>query len=56
MNANMEFKEVKIVVNGKEIELNRFAALIIGNTVRGMVSSLNLEDEPKEIEVKVSKQ
>jgi len=51
----MDFKEVKILVNGKELELNNFAMSIIGNTICGMVSSLKLEDEPKEIELKVSK-
>lgn len=51
----MDFNEIKILVNGKEIELNKFAMSVCGNTVYGMVSSLKLEDEPKEIEIKVSK-
>ena len=51
----MNHKDVKILVNGKEVELNKFAMTIIGNTVCGMVSSLKLDDEPKEIEIKVSK-
>ncbi len=51
----MDHREVKILVNGKEVELNNFAMSVIGNTVLGMVSSLKLDDEPKEIEIKVSK-
>lgn len=51
----MDLKEVKIQINGKELELNKFAMNIVGNTVLGMVSSLKLEDEPKEIEIRVSK-
>lgn len=51
----MDVKEVKILVNGKEIELNKFAMSIVANTVYGMVSSLKLDDEPKEIEIRISK-
>ena len=39
-SVNMDFKEVKILVNGKELELNKFAMSVCGNTVYGMVSSL----------------
>ena len=52
----MDFKEVKILVDGKELELNKFAMSVCGNIVYGMVSSLRLEGEPKEMEIKVSKQ
>jgi len=51
----MDFKEVKISINGKDIKLNRFATSIIGNTIYGMVLSLRLDEEPKEIEIKVIK-
>jgi len=51
----MDFKEVKISINGKDIKSNKFVASIIGNTIYGIVSSLRLDEEPKEIEIKVIK-
>jgi len=51
----MSFKEVKIMVNGKEIELNQFVNSFVGNTVYGMVSSLKLDEEPEIMEIKVVK-
>ncbi len=51
----MEFENVKVIINGKEIEINPFVTSVFGNIVVGMVSSLKLDDEPKEIEIKVTK-
>ena len=51
----MEFKEVKVLVNGKEIEKNPFVSSVIGNTVSGMVSALRLDEEPRKIEIRVVK-
>lgn len=51
----MEIENVKISVNGKEIDINPFVTSVIGNTIIGMVSSLRLDDEPKEIEIKITK-
>jgi len=50
----MEFKEVKVIINGKEIEVNQFVSAVFGNTINGMVSSLRLEDSPREIEIKIT--
>ena len=51
----MEFENVKVNVNGKEIEINPFVTSVIGNTIVGMVSSLKLDDEPKEIVITITK-
>ncbi len=51
----MSFKEVKILINNKEIELNEFVTSIFGNVIDGMIASLNLDEEPVEIEIKVVK-
>ncbi len=45
--------DVRVVVNGKEIELNGFVKSVIGSTVFGMVSSLRLDGVPKQIEISV---
>jgi hypothetical protein len=50
----MEFENVKVVINGKEIEINPFVTSIFGNIIIGMLSSLKLDDEPKEIEIKLT--
>jgi len=47
-------KKVELKVNGKEIPLNPFANNIISNTIWSIVSSLKLEEEPKNIEIKIS--
>ncbi|MDH4157319.1 MAG: hypothetical protein OEW00_08600 [candidate division Zixibacteria bacterium] len=51
----MDFEQVKIVVNGKEIEKNAFVERVLGNTLWGLVSSLKLEAEPKEIDIRITK-
>jgi hypothetical protein len=48
------FKKVELKVNGKDISLNPFASNIISNTIWSMISSLKLEEEPKDIEIKIS--
>lgn len=47
-------KKVMLKVNGKEISLNPFANSIMGNVIWSMVSSLKLEEEPKDIQIKIS--
>lgn len=49
-------KAVGVHVNGKEIELNSFVKTLFGNTIVGMVSSLQLDQPPKRIEVYVEVQ
>jgi hypothetical protein len=46
-------KKVVLKVNGQEISLNPFANNIISNTVWSMISSLKLEEKPKDIEIKI---
>ena len=48
------FKKVELKVNGKDISLNAFSNNIIGGAIWGMVCPLKLEEEPKEIEIKIS--
>ncbi|MFN3598283.1 MAG: hypothetical protein ACK4VK_00895 [Aquificaceae bacterium] len=45
--------EVKILINGKEIRLKDYPRRVLYNLILGYVKSLNLEEEPKEIEVYV---
>jgi len=47
---------VGVKVNGKEIRLNSFVKTLFGNTIFGMVSSLQLDQAPKSIEVCVEVQ
>ena len=42
---------VRIVVDGKEIQLGRFAREIISNTITGLISSLKGAENPKEIRI-----
>ena len=51
----MEIENVKVIINGKEIEINPFVTSMFGNIIIGMLSSLKLDDEPKEIEIKLTK-
>ena len=51
-----KIKAVGIHVNGKEIKLNSFVKTLFGNTVVGMVSSLRLDQLPKQIEISVEVQ
>lgn len=45
--------EVKILINGKEIKLKDYPRRVIYYLILGYVNSLNLEEDPKEIEVYV---
>jgi hypothetical protein len=47
-------KKVELKVNGKDITLNPFANNVISSTIWSMVSSLKLEEEPRDIEIKIS--
>jgi len=51
-----KIKAVGVHVNGKEIELNSFVKTLFGNTIVGMISSLQLDQMPKRIEVCVEVQ
>ena len=48
--------EVKVLVNGKEVKLKDFPKRVAFNLVLGFVKSLNLEEEPKHIEIHVKLQ
>ncbi len=45
--------DVKILVNGKEVRLKDYPKRVLYNLLVGYVKSLNLEEEPREIEVYV---
>lgn len=48
--------DVKLLVDGKEVELNEFVVKILGGTIVGAVTSLRgIKSDWKEIEIKVSK-
>ena len=47
-------RSVKIKVNGKDISLNPFATHIVGSTIWAMISSLKLEEKPKQIHIELS--
>jgi hypothetical protein len=46
-------EHVSVIINGKEVELNRFVKSIIASTALGMVSALKHEDAIHRIEIKV---
>lgn len=50
-----DIKNITIKVNSKAIDLNPFTQSIFGNTIEAMVTSLRLEDEPKVIEIVITK-
>lgn len=45
--------DAKILVNGKEVRLKDYPKRVLYNLLVGYVKSLNLEEEPREIEVYV---
>ncbi|MEN3028348.1 MAG: hypothetical protein ABDH29_03845 [Aquificaceae bacterium] len=45
--------EIRLVVNGKELRLKDYPRRVLYNLIFGYVKSLNLEEEPEEIEVYV---
>lgn len=48
--------DVKLLIDGKEIELNEFVVKILGGTIVGAVTSLRgIKSDWKEIEIKVKK-
>ena len=47
-------EEVVLEVNGKRVKLKDFPLRALKGTVLGFVKSLNLEEEPKEIKVKIA--
>ena len=54
MVDNEKARSVKIKVNGKDVSLNPFATHIVGSTVWAMISSLKLEEKPKQIQIELS--
>ncbi|HUV29851.1 MAG TPA: hypothetical protein VMY05_01985 [Acidobacteriota bacterium] len=46
-------EQVKVVVDGKELEINQFVSTVVGNVVSGVILSLKLDHEPQTIEVTV---
>ncbi len=46
-------EEVVLEVNGKKVRLKDFPLRALKGTIVGFVRSLNLEEEPKEIQVKI---
>jgi len=48
--------DVKLLVDGKEIDLNEFVVKILGGTIVGAVTSLRgIKRDWKEIEIKVTR-
>ncbi len=47
-------EEVILEVNGKKVKLKDFPLRALKGTVVGFVKSLNLEEEPKQITVKIT--
>lgn len=48
--------EVKLTVDGKQVELNEFVSKILGGTIVGAVTSLRgIKKEWKEIRIEVAK-
>ncbi|MEJ5339278.1 MAG: hypothetical protein WHS43_06450 [Aquificaceae bacterium] len=45
--------QVKILINGKEVRLKDFPKRVLYNLLLGYVNSLNLEEQPEEIQVYV---
>ena len=46
--------KVKLEVNGKEIQLNRFASSIISSTILGLIQPLKGTENPKNIRIEIS--
>jgi hypothetical protein len=53
-NIKEKARYIKIKVNGKDISLNPFTTQIMGNTIWAMVSSLRLDEKPKQIRIELS--
>lgn len=50
-----DIKNITIKVNSKPIDLNPFTRSIFGNTIEAMIRSLRLEEDPKVIEITLTK-
>jgi hypothetical protein len=46
-------KDVVLEVNGKEVRLKDFPMRALRETVLGFVRSLNLEEDPREINIRI---
>ena len=46
-------EEIVLEVNGKRVRLKDFPMRALKGTVFGFIKSLNLEEEPKEIKIKI---
>ncbi len=46
-------EEIVLEVNGKRVRLKDFPMRALKGTVVGFIKSLNLEEEPKEIKIKI---
>ena len=46
--------KVKLEVNGKEIQLNRFASSIISSTILGLIRPLKGMEDPKNIRIEIT--
>lgn len=54
MQKSNDFK-IKVTVNDKPITMNPFVQDIVTNVVAALVQSLKFEDQPENIEIKLTK-
>ncbi len=47
--------DIKLVVDGKDVQMNQFVRKFIGNTIFGMISSLGDIRNPQSIVIKLEK-
>lgn len=46
-------EEILLEINGKRVRLKDFPMRALKGTILGFIKSLNLEEEPKEINIKI---
>ncbi len=46
-------EEIVLKVNGKKVRLKEFPKKALKNTLLGFIKSLNLEENPTEVEIKI---
>lgn len=46
-------EEIVLEINGKRVRLKDFPMRALKGTILGFIKSLNLEEEPKEIDIKI---
>ena len=46
-------EEILLEINGKKVRLKDFPMRALKGTILGFIKSLNLEEEPKEINIKI---